>query len=219
MKRGLSILLGLALLLGMGGAFFNAQSAYAKEETWRIEGRENVNKESTKMFDREESYGVLCEPTPLVQKETTARDEWEMRSVTVDAESSRRNEGEVIQIREDICEPEFQTRASYDERLLSYVHELYVNDVLVAWVVEDCTVWYYTDGKVHLYRRVLTLHIGNTYFEPSYIRYGRIVNTDGSCSYTSGDEVTFSNGTRSQTYALEFYVTHDNYRFWRTQIS
>lgn len=49
---------------------------------------------------------------------------------------------------------------------------------------EVCTVWYYTDGKVHLYRRIITVTSGG-----ANVQYGSMINTDGSVSYTEGDNV------------------------------
>lgn len=228
MKRKLGILLGISLLVSV--AFLSAQNAYAsKGETWEITGGEstvkNENKEIAAAFEAGELNTVVYEPTPAVQKQNTEPDDkaekntdvWEVRSVSAEEKNLPSHVGYQIQSREDISEPRFQTEASYVERLLSYAHELNVDGELVAWVEEDCTVWFYTDGKVHLYRRVLTLHVVDAAFNSSYITYGQMINTDGSFSYTSGDMLTFSNGKRSQTYALEFYVTPAAYRFWLSE--
>lgn len=142
---------------------------------------------------------------------------WEVRSFLAEEKNLLSNMEYQIQSREDISGSQFQTEATYVEGLLSYVHELNVDGEVVAWVEENCTVWFYTDGKVHLYLRTLTLHIEDSDFSPSYITYGKAINTDGSFSYTSGDMVTFSNGRRSQTYGLEFYVTPTTYRFWLSE--
>lgn len=102
-------------------------------------------------------------------------------------------------------------RESYVERVLQCTHDIYVNGSRVFSVEETCTVWYYSDGKVHLYRRTLTKSAwGGT---TGTITYGSIVNTDGSRSYTSGDRVAVTRNATRKTYALDFYVTGSDYHF------
>lgn len=108
-------------------------------------------------------------------------------------------------------------RGSYTEKVLQCTHDIYVNGTRVFSVEEACTVWYYSDGKVHLYRRTL---IGSSWFGTTgTITYGSIVNTDGSLSYTSGDRVSVTRNATRKIYSLGFYVTGSDYNFSMYEIN
>jgi hypothetical protein len=100
--------------------------------------------------------------------------------------------------------------ASYTPTVIPYYFDLYTmgRDYMCTGK-EECTVWYYTDGKVHLYRRIIELTNGN-----ADIQYGSIVNTDGSVSCTTGDNVNkfFLLGDREYHY-IDFIVTNSYYDF------
>ena len=68
-----------------------------------------------------------------------------------------------------------------------------------------CIVWHYTDGKVHLYNRTITVTRLATY--DASRTYGRIVNTDGSLSYTTGDRVHLYGDMATWNFAIDFRVT------------
>lgn len=113
---------------------------------------------------------------------------------------------------------DMKARGSYTERVLQCTHDIYVNGNRIFSVEEACTVWYYSDGKVHLYRRTLS---GISWSSTASARftYGSIVNTDGSRSYTSGDRVLVIKNTTAKTFALDFYVTGSNYNFSISEIN
>lgn len=95
--------------------------------------------------------------------------------------------------------------ASYTAYEYSRAFNIYLDDTWVARVNAVCTVWHYTDGKVHLYHRTITAErlasydIGRT--------YGSIVNTDGSLSYTTGDRIHLYGLTNTWDFAIDFRVT------------
>lgn len=106
---------------------------------------------------------------------------------------------------------------SYIEKELKCTHDIYVNESRVFSIDEICTVWYYSDGMVHLYRRTLT---GGAWFGTTgIITYGSIVNTDGSYSYTSGDKVIVTRNSTRKIFALDFYVTASDYDFSMYEIN
>lgn len=117
-----------------------------------------------------------------------------------------------------VNEPQFITSASYVEKeLTSTEYATDSSSQIVVTIERKCKVWYYTDGKVHLYSRSITKSTTPAY-SPTTITLGSIVNTDGSLSYTSGDKVKISNGTTSYTEALEFNVTPSGYAFTHNRL-
>ena len=145
--------------------------------------------------------------------QAASEDVWEVRTT-----ETVLSEMEVINgVRDDsvgdilMSNPDTSSRGSYTEKVLQCTHDIYVNGNRVFSVEEACTVWYYTDGKVHLYRRTLTgiSWMGTT----GTVTYGSIVNTDGSRSYTSGDRVLVTRYATSKTYSIDFYVTGSDYNF------
>lgn len=95
--------------------------------------------------------------------------------------------------------------SSYTAYEYSRSFDFYLNDRWVAQANAVCTVWHYTDGKVHLYYRTITAErlasydVGRT--------YGSIVNTDGSLSYTTGDRIHLYGLTNTWDFAIDFRVT------------
>lgn len=55
-----------------------------------------------------------------------------------------------------VSNPDTTLRGSYTEKVLRCTHDICVNGNRVFSVNEACTVWYYSDGKVHLYRWILS---------------------------------------------------------------
>lgn len=108
--------------------------------------------------------------------------------------------------------PELETNNSYTAYRYSETFSFYDGDVLLATADAVCIVWHYTDGKVHLYSRTITMtrYVSGIDVTKSY---GSIVNTDGSLSYTSGDKVMISNGAQTLWFALDFYVTPNDADF------
>lgn len=97
------------------------------------------------------------------------------------------------------------TNSSYTAYEYSRSFDFRLDGELVARADAVCIVWHYTDGKVHLYRRTITMSRLATY--DASRTYGSIVNTDGSLSYTTGDRVHIYGITNTWDYALDFRVT------------
>ena len=97
------------------------------------------------------------------------------------------------------------TNSSYTAYEYSRSFEFRLDGELVARADAVCIVWHYTDGKVHLYRRTITMSRLATY--DASRTYGSIVNTDGSLSYTTGDRVHIYGLQDTWDYAIDFRVT------------
>lgn len=97
------------------------------------------------------------------------------------------------------------TTSSYRVYEYSEIFDFTLGDTWVAQADARCIVYHYTDGKVHLYQRTITVTRLATY--DATRTYGRIVNTDGSLSYTIGDRVGLIGDYDSWDYALDFRVT------------
>lgn len=107
---------------------------------------------------------------------------------------------------------------NYTEKLLSCTHNYYLDGILAYSIDEVCTVRYYSDGKVHLSSRTLT-GVSHGNLVTGTITYGRIVNTDGSISYTSGDMATLTAyDGETKHFTLEFYVKISGYSFHSSMI-
>lgn len=105
------------------------------------------------------------------------------------------------------------TRASYDPKTLVLQRQYSVDGDLAAAVTASYTVWYYTDGKVHLYSKTFDKALADGYGS-SYYQYGSIVNTDGAVSYTSGDCFHLIGNGVNSTRAINFLVTSTYYDFY-----
>lgn len=103
------------------------------------------------------------------------------------------------------------TAASYTAYEYSESFNFTLGDTWVARADAVCIVWHYTDGKVHLYNRTITVTRLATY--DATRTYGRIVNTDGSLSYTTGDRVGIIGYDDSWDFAIDFRVTPDDAEF------
>ena len=101
--------------------------------------------------------------------------------------------------------PFMETRGSYTAYEYSRVFDFSLEGTWVASADARCIVWHYTDGKVHLYRRTITMTRLASFDADR--TYGRIVNTDGSLSYTEGDIVTIIDYDAFWDYAIDFRVT------------
>lgn len=110
-----------------------------------------------------------------------------------------------------------ETRSgSYTAYRYTETFDFYKEDLRIARAAVECIVWEYTDGKVHLYSRTITPSRIMNY--EIYRTYGRIVNTDGSLSYTTGDSVNISSFVEEWDYAIEFRITPSDYSFSCYQI-
>lgn len=149
-----------------------------------------------------------------------SEDVWEVRTTERVISETKVTEAVEDSFQKDTLtsDSDMKARGSYTERVLQCTHDIYVNGNRIFSVEEACTVWYYSDGKVHLYRRTLS---GISWSSTTSARftYGSIVNTDGSRSYTSGDRVLVINNTTAKTFALDFYVTGSNYNFSMYEIN
>ena len=97
------------------------------------------------------------------------------------------------------------TTASYTAYEYARIFDYSLGDTWVAQSETKCIVWHYTDGKVHLYNRTITVTRLATY--DASRTYGRIVNTDGSLSYTTGDRVHLYGDMATWNFAIDFRVT------------
>lgn len=97
------------------------------------------------------------------------------------------------------------TNASYSVYRYTDTFEFYLNGQWVAEADAEAIVWHYTDGKVHLYQRTISVSRLPDY-DAARI-YGSIVNTDGSYSYTTGDRVHIFGDMATWVYAIDFYVS------------
>lgn len=96
-------------------------------------------------------------------------------------------------------------RATYEPYRYSESFNIYIDDRWVACISEECIVWHYSDGKVHLYSR--TISVERLASLDADRTYGRIVNTDGSLSYTTGDRVRIIEYMDYWDFAIDFRVT------------
>lgn len=103
------------------------------------------------------------------------------------------------------------SRADYTVYSYTDGFQFYLDDLHVATANIECIVYHYTDGKVHLYQRTITMSRLTTY--DAARTYGRIVNTDGSLSYTTGDRVHIYGLTNTWDYAIDFRVTPSDASF------
>jgi len=162
---------------------------------------------------------LLCGFTNLRRAQAAETEPATERTLTVRelSEQERANYADVIgsmeqiEISDIISVPEVETNASYTPYRYSTSFGFYDGDLLVATADESCIVWRYTDGKVHLYQR--TISVEYLYGYSASRSYGSIVNTDGSISYTSGDTVLVYNDAATWRFALEFYATPDDQWF------
>lgn len=97
------------------------------------------------------------------------------------------------------------TRATYEPYRYSDAFDIYIDGRWVAQIDAECIVWHYTDGKVHLYQRTITVERLASF--DATRTYGRIVNTDGSLSYTTGDRVRIIDYMEYWDFAIDFRVT------------
>lgn len=97
-------------------------------------------------------------------------------------------------------------RVSYTPTTYRKTFTFRIDGEIIATATEECEVWHYSDGKVHLYTRSISLTHGINYTVTK--SYGSIVNTDGSLSYTTGDRVHIYSATGSTwNFAIDFRIT------------
>ena len=99
-----------------------------------------------------------------------------------------------------------ESNSSYTAYRYTDAFEYYYNGDLIARADVEAIVWHYTDGKVHLYQRSISITRVPQY-DAARI-YGSIVNTDGSYSYTTGDRVHLFLDEGTWVYAIDFYVSN-----------
>ncbi len=119
---------------------------------------------------------------------------------------------EIIACEQQVVAPSLDTTATYTAEEIPYRYGYYYEGDLLAITTETCTVWRYTDGKVHLYSRNISAVLYNSDFYAN-LSYGSIVNTDGSLCYTSGDTISFWKTSVMSTFALDFTITPSSYSF------
>ena len=120
----------------------------------------------------------------------------EMEALSAELSSDMLEESGALQI---------ERAASYTAYEYAEIFDFTLGDTWVAQAEAKCIVYHYTDGKVHLYRRTITVTRLATY--DATRTYGRIVNTDGSLSYTIGDRVGLIGDDDSWDFAIDFRVT------------
>lgn len=104
----------------------------------------------------------------------------------------------------DVSRP-MVTASSYTAYEYSESFNFTLEGTWVARADAKCIVWHYTDGKVHLYQRTITVTRLASF--DATRTYGRIVNTDGSLSYTIGDRVEIIDYDDFWDFAIDFRVT------------
>lgn len=97
------------------------------------------------------------------------------------------------------------TNASYSVYRYTDAFEFYVDDEWIGRADVEAIVWHYTDGKVHLYQR--SISVSRLAHYDAARTYGSIVNTDGSYSYTTGDRVYIYGNMETWSFAIDFYVS------------
>ena len=85
-----------------------------------------------------------------------------------------------IETSTEISMPTYDTTLSYTVYEYSDTFGFYDDDVLITTAEEVGVVWRYSDGKVHLYSRSITVSYLSSHYATK--SYGSIVNTDGSYS-------------------------------------
>lgn len=106
---------------------------------------------------------------------------------------------------------QMSSNATYTAYRYTDSFEFSLNGLQVARVDAECIVWHYTDGKVHLYSRTISITRVPQYDAARV--YGSIVNTDGSYSYTTGDRVYLFLDQGTWVYAIDFYVSNTDAYF------
>lgn len=111
-----------------------------------------------------------------------------------------------------------KTAGDYEEKVLSFGH-IYKHQInpfveyTVATVHSSYTVRYYTnENKVSLYDRTHTSTLCDNSYSIQLV-YGRIVNTDGSMSYTTGDKLDATRNGKEISFDINFFVTPTTYGF------
>lgn len=102
-------------------------------------------------------------------------------------------------------ELEITSNSSYTAYQYSDTFDFYLDETWIAAAHIVCVVYRYTDRKVHLASRQISLERLTTY--DAFKTYGSIVNTDGSVCYTTGDRVTIYDYFNTWRYAIDFAAT------------
>lgn len=97
------------------------------------------------------------------------------------------------------------SNSSYTVHRYTDAFEFYLDGEWIARADVEAIVWHYTDGKVHLYQR--TISVSRLVNDDAARIYGSIVNTDGSYSYTTGDRVHLYLDEGTLSFAIDFYVS------------
>lgn len=132
---------------------------------------------------------------------------------TGNMEVKRLSEAEVAQLNSTLSadalvggnELVLSANSSYTTYQYSDTFNFYLDGTWIAAAHIVCVVYRYTDGKVHLASREISIE-RLTSFGASK-SYGSIVNTDGSVCYTTGDRVNIFNFTNTWIYAIDFAAT------------
>lgn len=224
MMKLTALFLCLAIAGGTAPCAVSAQEGYVQktEENieWHIEtGEQAQMPQDESPFVQVEEYMQICLPGENVLQSASRESCDERISVTINyqVDESEKNISEPaveknVYVDEfvEIYPPQSMTRTSYESRTHVRDIDFVVNGITYATLTMTYEVWYYTDGKVHLYSRYARLYKQPEASE-SFFTYGRIVNTDGTVSYTSGDQVTFKyKNLINDVKGVEFSVTGDD---------
>lgn len=118
-----------------------------------------------------------------------------------------------------VTPPTRRDGTDYETKTHTYVFTLTQSGTVKLRATCTYTVYYYTDGKVHLFQRGISLSTTPD-FQGSYFTYGSIANTDGSNSGTLGDKITAIQGSSQWRYELVFVVdSTDGPRFFYNQMT
>lgn len=152
----------------------------------------------TMLIIAQESVAYAADDITVTSRGTSVRELSQIEMETLSREMSLTSMGEEMEL-------PMVSNASYTAYEYSELFDFSLGETWIASADARCIVWHYTDGKVHLYQRTITVRRLSSY--DAVRTYGRIVNTDGSLSYTTGDRVTIIDYDDFWEYAIDFRVT------------
>lgn len=160
---------------------------------------------------------ISIEPTPIPEFEPQKTGVQEKTEYFEMGESVVKVISEWVVEESPLSKNEISKATDYEARTLTNKRTYYyqvspILERIIATLDTSYTVWYYTNGRVHLYTRSLTSKLYDTDFSAE-VTYGSIINTDGSASYTLGDKFTLEKGNEVYEYNIGFLVTPTTYSF------
>jgi membrane-bound acyltransferase YfiQ involved in biofilm formation len=83
---------------------------------------------------------------------------------------------------------------SYTSKSFSYSRDIVIGSTTVVTITENVIVWFYTDGKVHIYSQSISYN-NLSPLASIYLYTPTVTNTDGSYSQTVGNVDLYYLGT------------------------